>query len=55
MKVVTFKLPEELLRRLDSYAMQHGLSRSDVIRRAIMNLIEGQQRKKFIIRRVVLT
>jgi metal-responsive CopG/Arc/MetJ family transcriptional regulator len=35
MRVVTFKIEEELLDRLDSFARLKGLSRSEVIRKAI--------------------
>jgi len=35
MKVVTFKVEEELLERLDSYARLKGVTRSEIIRKAI--------------------
>jgi len=35
MRVVTFKLEEELLQKLDLYAIKSGLTRSDVIREAL--------------------
>ena len=35
MRVVTFKIDEELLQKLDVYALNMRLSRSDVIREAI--------------------
>ncbi len=35
MKVVTFKVDEELLERLDEYARMKGVTRSEIIRRAI--------------------
>ena len=35
MRVVTFKLDEELLEKLDLYAINNGLFRSEVIREAI--------------------
>jgi len=34
-RVITVKLPEELLIELDTYAMNHRLYRSEVIREAI--------------------
>jgi len=34
-KVVTFKVDEELLERLDEYARLKGVTRSEVIRKAI--------------------
>ena len=35
MRVITFKADEELLERLDSYARMKGVTRSEVIRKAI--------------------
>ena len=35
MRVITFKADEELLERLDNFARIKGVSRSEVIRRAI--------------------
>ncbi|MGC9106497.1 MAG: ribbon-helix-helix protein, CopG family [Thermoprotei archaeon] len=35
MRVITFKVDEDLLRKLDIYAINRRLSRSDVIREAI--------------------
>ena len=35
MRVITFKADEELLERLDSFARVKGVTRSEVIRRAI--------------------
>lgn len=35
MRVVTFKVEEELLDKLDSYARLKGVTRSEVIRKAI--------------------
>ncbi len=57
MRVVTFKLPERLLEELDVYAVRHGMSRSDVIRLAIKNLIResARVRPKYKIKRIVLT
>jgi len=45
-KVVTFKLPEELLKELDAYAMNHRLSRSDVIREALEYFLERNYAKR---------
>ena len=35
MRVVTFKIEEELLDKVDLYAFQNGMVRSEVIRRAL--------------------
>ncbi|RLG77657.1 MAG: CopG family transcriptional regulator [Thermoprotei archaeon] len=42
MRVVSFKLEEELLELLDLYARQRGKSRSEVIREAIVNLLQSE-------------
>ena len=39
MRVVTFKIEEELLRKLDLYAVNNRLTRSDAIREAISILL----------------
>jgi metal-responsive CopG/Arc/MetJ family transcriptional regulator len=39
-RVVTFKVEEELLVLLDLYAKKHGLNRSEAIRKAIENLVK---------------
>lgn len=48
MKVVTVKMPEELVEAIDDYAIQHGLSRSEVIRAAITQflIIEHQRQEQ---------
>ena len=45
MKVVTFKLEEELLRRIDQYATAKNMVRSEVIRRALKSYLEREARK----------
>ena len=35
MKTITVKIPEDLLEKIDKYAKEHNLNRSDVIRLAI--------------------
>lgn len=46
LKVVTFKIEEELLQLLDMYAAQHKLNRSEVIRRAIERLLKEEGEKE---------
>ncbi len=41
-RIVTFKLDEELLRVLDTYAKMKGMSRSEVIRAAIEHLLRKE-------------
>jgi metal-responsive CopG/Arc/MetJ family transcriptional regulator len=40
LKVVAFKIEEELLKELDLFAMNHRLYRSEVIRLAIQKFLE---------------
>ncbi|MFP3233951.1 MAG: DUF6290 family protein [Sulfolobaceae archaeon] len=42
-KVITFKVEEELVKNLDTYARKHGLNRSEAIRKAILKLIEEER------------
>ncbi len=58
-KVVTFKVSEELLKEFDRVALQQGLCRSEAIRRAIRYYIirvreDGGEKPKVKLRRVVL-
>lgn len=39
MRVITFKLPEEVIEALDRYAAMHNMTRSEVIRLALVKLI----------------
>lgn len=53
MRQVCFKLPEDDLRLIDEYAMNHKLSRSDVIRMALEQILsEVEDRHKEHERRV---
>jgi len=49
-KIVTFKVPERLLARLDELALREGVTRSDILRAAIKLYIreveEASKRKK---------
>ena len=44
MKVVTFKMPEDLLEKLDNLALERFMTRSEVIRRAVQQYIESEVR-----------
>ncbi len=46
MRVVTFKMEEDLLELLDRYAIKYGLNRSETIRKAIENLVKGELEKE---------
>jgi len=48
MKVVTFKIEEDLLEQLDKYALKYGLKRSEAIRKAIELLVKGELEKESI-------
>ena len=56
-RVVTFKLDDELLRDLDRVADELGVTRSDVIRMALKAFIRGRSPRREVIRvrRVILT
>ncbi len=41
MKTVTFKVNEGLLKKLNEYASRHGISKSEAIRRAIIELLNS--------------
>lgn len=41
MRVVTFKIEEDLLTLLDKYAIKHGINRSVAIRKAIEDLVKA--------------
>ncbi len=43
MRVVTFKMDEDLLERLDTYARLKGITRSEAIRRAIEKLLNEEE------------
>jgi hypothetical protein len=53
MRVVTFKVDEELLERLDSFARLKGVPRSEVIRRAIELYLRLEEKKQTIQPRIV--
>ena len=42
MRSVSVKLPKELLELLDLYAINHNMNMSEVIREAIMKLLETE-------------
>ncbi len=44
MRVVTFKMDEDLLEKLDTYARLKGMTRSEAIRLAIKKLLEEEPR-----------
>lgn len=42
MRVVTFKIDEDLLEMIDMYARKTGFTRSEVIRKAIVELLKRE-------------
>lgn len=55
MRVITFKLDEETLLKLDKAASSLGLSRSEVIRSAISEYLNRRHGAGHKVRRVLLT
>ena len=45
MKVVTFKIEGELLGKIDRFALEKNMTRSEVIRRALKTYLERETRK----------
>ncbi len=48
MRVITFKIEEELLELLDRYAIKHRLNRSEAIRRAIDQMVKDEFNNEII-------
>jgi len=46
-KAISIKLDELLLERIDKYAMNHRLYRSEVIRKAIEEFLDNEEYGKF--------
>ena len=46
MRIVTFKLEDELLERLDLYARSKGKTRSEIIRRALQTYLLTEERRE---------
>ncbi len=61
-RVVTFKIDEELLERLDMLAMKLGIPRSELIREAIISFINNKSSiselargRRLRVKRIILT
>ncbi len=52
MRVVSFKVEEELLDIIEQYAVRKRISKSELIRRALRNYIRENEEKPYITRRV---
>jgi len=48
MRVVTFKIEEDVLELLDRYAIRYNLNRSEAIRKAIETLVKGDLEKETV-------
>ncbi len=48
LRVITFKAEDYLLELLDRYAINHGLNRSEAIRKAIENLVKDEVNKETV-------
>lgn len=53
MRVVSFKIDEELLEMIDALAQATGLSRSALIRRALILLLKGEVKERIHVERKV--
>ncbi|MCE4600250.1 MAG: ribbon-helix-helix protein, CopG family [Desulfurococcales archaeon] len=52
MRVVSFKVEEDLLEVLEEYARRKRISKSELIRRALRNFISETEERPYITRRV---
>ena len=52
LRVVSFKVEEELLDLLEEYAKKRNITKSEIIRRAIRQYIMEQDDKPFISKRI---
>ena len=48
MRVVTFKIEEDLVEQLDRYAIRQGLNRSEAIRKLIEKVVKEQLSKETV-------
>ncbi|MFP3268011.1 MAG: ribbon-helix-helix domain-containing protein [Desulfurococcales archaeon] len=48
LKIITFKIDEELLERIDLLAQETGTNRSDIIRKAIILYINKMEKESSI-------
>jgi len=48
MRVVTFKIEEDLLELLERYAIKYGLNRSEAIRKAIEKMVRDELSKETV-------
>jgi metal-responsive CopG/Arc/MetJ family transcriptional regulator len=48
MRTVTFKIEENLLERLDWYAIRYNLNRSEAIRKAVEKLVKEELEKETV-------
>ncbi|MEB2837049.1 MAG: ribbon-helix-helix protein, CopG family [Desulfurococcales archaeon] len=52
MRVVSFKVEEDLLRMLEEYARMRGMPKSEVIRRALRRFLEQSDLRPVVTRRM---
>jgi len=52
MRVISFKITEEMLDIIEEYARKKRISKSELIRRALRNYIREHEEKPYITRRV---
>jgi metal-responsive CopG/Arc/MetJ family transcriptional regulator len=49
---ITVKVSKELLEELDAYAIEHGVSRSEAVREAIIMMLKEEQKRTTLQMRV---
>ena len=49
MRVITFKIEEDMLELLDRYTIRYNLNRSEAIRKAIETLVKGDLEKETVV------
>lgn len=52
MRVVSFKVEEDLLELLEEYARKKKISKSELIRRALRNFINDSEERPYITKRI---
>lgn len=52
MRVVSFKIEEDLLAMLEEYARKRNITKSEIIRRALKQYMAKQEDKPFITKRM---
>lgn len=54
LRVISLKVDDELLGEMDWYCLKHGISRSELIRRAVVEYLRKPKKVSIRVRKVVL-